>query len=1379
MTLAIIIANMSMVQISANDGVISFEEGIYAIVSVDTGKAINAKTAGYTTHTTVDGTYIVDGNKIDNKSIFTFTPTNSAIDDEFKIETAGLDDVYPLRAEGSNDYVFVDSDKRSDLCSYVVEKTGENKGYIKNTSHNKYFGIKDNGEILLSDNKEKAKEFLFIKNPVVSDFSLYIEHVKTKKLIQSTDINGNELLVAGDKTNISNDCRYSEILYGDYNGVDVVNFVSKAYGNAWKSGGKEFVYANADKKAGGWESIIVEPNGDGTVSFKDTEKKTYITVASDGKMMRGFNGEKTDNEKFIIHSVIAPEKVKNLKVTDIEDTSLKVSWDQVKKTIYTGYKVVATPNITSGKDKIVSQETTKTALVLKGLDKSTEYTITVQTMNGEIFSISDEVKETTKNGPRPTIVSNLKATIINAGIKVEWKAVDNATGYHVYRAKSAFSEYSKIGETTLATFEDNLINDNKYENYYKVVAVNDNGESNLSDDYTSLETELFGKNVIIFAESDDFDKIDAVVQTIFKQQNDLKNDAQFNGGHYSLYYKPGDYTETSSLPVGFYTHVGGLGETPYDVKLNNIEVPAYLDERETNTGNYWDDGGSNGQWRNATCNFWRSAENLSVTGEGEDSVAKEVTKNSDNWAKADFSWSVAQAAPLRRVYSSRNVRYDWSYGWASGGFTADCLFEGNAQTTSGQQYFTRNSTIKGDTTGTNLNNFNMGVESPRKVLPNSLLNNNGTSDWASAEIGDTQNVSTSITLTPKIKEKPFLFLDDDGEYKIFVPDWRENSTGVSWTKDDMGKGTVMPLEEFYITKEGDNAKTVNEQLAAGKNIFFTPGVYYAEEVIQVKNKNTIILGTGMATMIADNDEGAMKISDVDGVSIAGIIFDAGAHSDYLLTVGEEDSNANHVSNPTILQDIFFRVGGTTSGLTKADDAIIINSHDVVTDHFWIWRADHGAGVAWDGNVSNHGLIVNGDNVTCYALFNEHFNQYDTLWNGENGATYFYQNEKCYDPLSQETWMSHYGTTNGYAAYKVANKVTKHYAVGLGIYNVFINTGEDYDSSKVQIQMDNAVEVPNSEGVVIENVCVQTFAKTEGVLQKFNHIINGVGNGVSSGKDPITGELGEEWSRQFLISYKDGTAVYGAKPEDNQKGQFIGLVTTENIAQPMNETGDVNISTLKECYEKALNLKEIDYSKISWKVFSDALAIARKQLVNPYKDTLDKSINDEKTSIELWGKQDDVTKAVEVLKGAIQQLGVDVIELEKLVKTEIDQSKYIKSSYKVYADALQVAKAVLANSDATQQQIDNAYKDLDNAIKGLVDNVQTNLKPEAEEDKLNGNSSQKPSSIDKQNQSLTNTNKPNQSGQVKTGDKINYMTYAILGICAVSGMTIARKRRKDN
>ena len=354
----------------------------------------------------------------------------------------------------------------------------------------------------------------------------------------------------------------------------------------------------------------------------------------------------------------------------------------------------------------------------------------------------------------------------------------------------------------------------------------------------------------------------------------------------------------------------------------------------------------------------------------------------------------------------------------------------------------------------------------------------------------------------------------------------------------MGAGKSISLDEFYVAKPTDSASDINKALDEGKNIYFTPGTYHAKEIIHVKKADTIVLGSGMTSIIPDNDDAAMLVDDVDGVRVAGIIFDAGSHSKYLLKVGKTGSKNSHKDDPTILQDLFFRVGGTTDTLTTADNALEINSHNVLCDHFWIWRADHGTGVAWDGNVSNHGLIVNGDDVTCYALFNEHFNKYDTLWNGENGSTYFYQNEKCYDPISQESWMSHNGSVNGYAAYKVANNVKKHYAVGLGIYNVFIYTGGTLgengqpgtlgDGKTVSISMDNAIEVPNNKDVLIENACIQTFANEDGALQKFNSIINGVGSGVSSG---ITGE---GWSRKFLLNYRNGTAVVGKANNSDQK-----------------------------------------------------------------------------------------------------------------------------------------------------------------------------------------------------------------------------------------------------
>src|SRR6202000_534225 len=112
---------------------------------------------------------------------------------------------------------------------------------------------------------------------------------------------------------------------------------------------------------------------------------------------------------------------------------------------------------------------------------------------------------------------------------------------------------------------------------------------------------------------------------------------------------------------------------------------------------------------------------------------------------------------------------------------------------------------------------------------------------------------------------------------------------------------------------------------------------------------------------------------------------------FVLRPAEPGASEAHADAPTMISDIFCRIGGGAH-LGVAEKAVVINSSDVIGDHAWIWRADHGNEVGWDSNKSRNGLIVNGANVTYYGLFVEHFQEFQTLWNGENGRTYFYQSE---------------------------------------------------------------------------------------------------------------------------------------------------------------------------------------------------------------------------------------------------------------------------------------------------------------------------------------------------------------------------------------------------
>src|SRR5260221_2982706 len=335
---------------------------------------------------------------------------------------------------------------------------------------------------------------------------------------------------------------------------------------------------------------------------------------------------------------------------------------------------------------------------------------------------------------------------------------------------------------------------------------------------------------------------------------------------------------------------------------------------------------------------------------------------------------------------------------------------------------------------------------------------------------------TTVGQTPTIAEKPYLYVDSSGAYQVFVPADRTNGQGTTWAGGNT-PGTSLPISQFYIAKPADTAATINAALASGKNLLFTPGVYHLTDTIRVTRADTVVLGLGLATLEADNGVVAMSTADVNGVRIGGLLFDAGTtNSPILLQVGPPGSSADHSADPTVLSDVFARVGGAAVG--KATVSVQINANNTIGDDFWLWRADHGSGVGWTSNTATNGLVVNGANVTLYGLAAEHYQQYAVIWNGNGGRRHFLQNELPYDPPNQSSWMN--GSTQGYAAYKVAAGVTTHEAWGLGVYCYF-----NVNSS---IVADRAIEVPNTAGVRLHDMVTVSL----GGVGTISHIVNNTG-----------------------------------------------------------------------------------------------------------------------------------------------------------------------------------------------------------------------------------------------------------------------------------------------
>ena len=610
---------------------------------------------------------------------------------------------------------------------------------------------------------------------------------------------------------------------------------------------------------------------------------------------------------------------------------------------------------------------------------------------------------------KSSITSNIT---LDFGSKIT-PSLESSDGiYTIKRAIGRLGDYQVIGTTNSTTFVDENVSGNLYSYYYRIINTQGDQVALLA-----LDIELFGPNMYFYSPTDDMEAISEEINTI----HDRMRHGHWSSERFAFNFKPGDYTKAGELNIGFYTHVGGLGKIPLEVKISNLLTPPHL---TNNNGN------------NATQTFWRSAENVAVMGEG----------------SITFMWGVSQAAPLRRVYSERKAQFDWNNGWASGGFAADCYFDKSAGSNSQQQWYTRNSYANWGFYGSVWNTCFQGMEfGPTAILDHYKDN------W---EIG---GKISNVETTPIIREKPFLFMDSDGRYKIFEPALRRDAKGVSWSETNMGEGIVYDLlDDFYVVKPGTSAATMNQQLDAGKHLFITPGLYEVSEPLHVKHANAIILGTGFATIApaSGNTNTAILIDDVPGVTIASLFFDALYNSRTLMQVGPQDAVENHSSNPTLIADVFFRVGGTKSGTTNVDIALEINSSDVIGDHTWLWRADHGSGVGWTSNTSKNGMVVNGHYVTFYGLFNEHFQQYQNIWNGEHGRMYFFQCETPYDAANLGNYTNPQ-TGNGWASYKVADHVQWHEAYMLGIY-VVMNRG----NANVQ----SSIEVPERTGVKIHHAC---------------------------------------------------------------------------------------------------------------------------------------------------------------------------------------------------------------------------------------------------------------------------------------------------------------------
>ena len=571
-------------------------------------------------------------------------------------------------------------------------------------------------------------------------------------------------------------------------------------------------------------------------------------------------------------------------------------------------------------------------------------------------------------------------------------------------------------------------------------------------------------------------------------------DRHFTNERFALLFHPGTYTEID-VEVGYYVQLAGLGRNASSTQFQNCRMGPYVE-----AVNKRDIVG--GRLGLSLDTFWRSAENFAVT------------KTADSDVGGNMLWAVSQAAPLRRVYIQGNLKLHDNGAQASGGVLANAVVEGNVEFGSQQQYICRSVSFKGKE--------KMEAHNEYTSAWNAVFVD--CSGGALAEGNDGKRLDEKGNALPCIVrdddpkvviDKPYVSVKDDGKsFELRVPKARTREEKFAKLGPDLtGDGDdvrdfakvklgVARIIDPSTQKEVPNPNIADELQVAlddGKDLVLAPGMYYLNKPLIVKHSNQVVLGLGLATLVAPSDGSpCIKVAPkIEGVRIAGIMLEASeipadrTKKAVMLEWGDESvKDPGNPQNPGVLTDIFARVGGSNLSRSVASDTmVVLNSGHIYGDNLWLWRADHVLlrpdEQANFKNISYHyrqtvkgevpakvGLEVNGDDVVIHGLAVEHTTEHQTIWRGERGNVQFYQCELPYDVCHEFSKANHVG-------YLVEDNVKVHHAAGVGIYSNF----RDHN---VHVEM--AIKHPESKEIKIDDVFTVKLDNT-GVIRS---LVNGAG-----------------------------------------------------------------------------------------------------------------------------------------------------------------------------------------------------------------------------------------------------------------------------------------------
>ena len=592
-----------------------------------------------------------------------------------------------------------------------------------------------------------------------------------------------------------------------------------------------------------------------------------------------------------------------------------------------------------------------------------------------------------------------------------------------------------------------------------VAAINNNNNHILAKDEPNPPQ--WPETVTILRDTDDEDyirsKIEATQDPWNAEEQTFTCEKHFTRDRHALLFAPGVY-RGFNIEVGYYVQLAGLGQSPDEVKFvggGGPYVPA-LNRHLHKGGTSLD-------------TFWRSAENFYVD--------------------QNLLWAVSQAAPLRRVHVGGDLYLHDQEAYASGGHVANSVVDGMLRAGGQQQFLVRHLQLGQGARG---GAWSMVYSGCSGKVPE-------------PSTGGVQSPAISVVAEPRVRmEKPYIVMKEDGRtFELRVPRAIRHPGPTVGPLLDGQEEDARDFSRVRVVvaanRETDSsAREIQEALDQGKDILLTPGLYELDKTLIVKHASQVVLGLGLATLVAPTDGSpCIKVAPrVPGVRIAGVMLEASERKTSTASTtttpssllewgvaGEVDDMGSE-ENPGGLFDVFCRVGGATSTNRTSifvDYMLRLHSGHIIGDNLWLWRADHGAlapneeanyphisPVFWQTEKHEFrvetGAQFNGNDITLSGLAIEHANGHQTLWNGERGASIFYQ---CEFPYGE----NHEFAKNEFRGYKVGSSVKEHEVHAPGVYSnfrnedVFVSTAIEFPvSSSVQCHNPFTVKLDNKGGI---------------------------------------------------------------------------------------------------------------------------------------------------------------------------------------------------------------------------------------------------------------------------------------------------------------------------